>query len=237
MKRRELLSGLALAGMELEAQKHPLESLYIPKPHLVEDRKLLHDFMDEFPFVDLVTSSPALRITHIPVFLDRGLGRYGRIYGHISRQNAQAKAFDSRQSGVAVFHGPHAYISPAWFSRTGAGPTWNFAVVHATGKLNPVTDKKALYDLLARLVGKFEDPAKSNYDFAKLPEASTYGRLGGLVGFEMEIELLEGKFKLGQQASAADRQDLLRNLQSASPGRSMHQFTADFYKRSEPSAE
>jgi transcriptional regulator len=237
MKRRDLLSGLAMAGMEPEAQQHPLESLYIPKPHLVEDRKLLHDFMDEFPFADLVTSSPALRITHIPVFLDRDLGRFGRLYGHISRQNPQGKAFDSRQSGVIVFRGPHSYISPNWFSKTGAGPTWNFAVVHATGKLNPITDRKALHDLLARLVGKFEDQEKSKYDFAKLPEADKYGRMGGLIGFEMEIELLEGKFKLGQQASAADQQDLLRNLQSATPGRSMHQFTADFYKRSKSSTE
>ncbi|MCX6635578.1 MAG: FMN-binding negative transcriptional regulator, partial [Acidobacteria bacterium] len=84
MKRRDLLSGLATAGMEPEAQQHSSESLYIPKPHLVEDRKLLHDFMDEFPFADLVTSSPALRITHVPVFLNRDMGRYGRIYGHIS---------------------------------------------------------------------------------------------------------------------------------------------------------
>ena len=232
-----MLSGLAMAGMELEGQEHPSESLYIPKPHLVEDRKLLHDFMDEFPFADLVTSSPALRITHIPVFLDRDLGRYGRLYGHISRQNPQAKAFDSRQSGVIVFNGPHSYISPTWFSRTGGTPTWNFAVVHATGKLNSVTDKKALHDLLARLIGKFEDREKSNYDFAKIPEALKYSRMEGLIGFEMEIELLEGKFKLGQQANAADQQGLLRNLQSATPGRSMHQFTADFYKRSKPSAE
>jgi transcriptional regulator len=237
MKRRDLLSGLAVAGMKPEAQRRPLESMYIPKPHLVEDRKLLHDFMDEFPFADLVTSGPALRITHVPVFLDRDLGRYGGIYGHISRQNPQGKAFDSRQSGVIVFHGPHSYISPTWFSKTGGTPTWNFAVVHATGKLNPITDKKALHDMLARLIGKFEDREKSSYDFAKIPETYKYGLMGGLIGFEMEIELLEGKFKLGQQASPADQQSLLRNLQSASPGRSMYQFTADFYKRSKPSAE
>ena len=91
-------------------------------------------------------------------------------------------------------------------------------MVHATGKLNSVTDKKVLHDLLARLIGKFEDREKSNYDFAKVPQALTYSRMEGLIGFEMEIEFLEGKFKLGQQANAADQQSLLRNLQSASPG-------------------
>jgi transcriptional regulator len=237
MKRRDLLSGLAIGGVQLGAQPHSRESLYIPKPHLVEDRKLLHNFMDEFPFVDLVTSGPTLRITHIPVSLNRDLGQYGKLYGHISRRNPQSEAFDGQQSGVIIFRGPHSYISPSWYSKTEAVPTWNFAVVHATGKLNPITDKKALYDLLVKLVNKFEDHEKSNYEFARLPEDFKYDLIGGIVGFEMEIELLEGKFKLGQERSVADQQGILQKLQSARPGRSMYQFTADYYKRSKPSTE
>ncbi|MBK5294873.1 MAG: FMN-binding negative transcriptional regulator [Acidobacteriia bacterium] len=237
MKRRDLLAGLAMGGMQLEAQPRTRESLYIPKPHLVEDRKLLHNFMDEFPFVELVTSSPTLRITHIPVLLDREPGQYGKLYGHISRQNPQREAFDGQQSGVIVFRGPHSYIAPGWYSKTEVVPTWNFAVVHATGKLKPITDKKALHDLLAKLINKFEDQEKSSYEFARLPETFKYGLIGGIIGFEMEIDLLEGKFKLGQERSAADQQSILRNLQSARPGRSIYQVTADFYKRSKPSAE
>lgn len=67
MIRRHLLVGLAAAGLELDAQEPPPESLYIPKPHLVEDRKMLDDFMDEFAFADLITAAPGIRITHIPV--------------------------------------------------------------------------------------------------------------------------------------------------------------------------
>jgi transcriptional regulator len=237
MKRRDLLAGLAIGGMQLEAQPQTRESLYIPKPQLVEDRKLLHNFMDEFAFVDLVTSSPTLRITHVPVFLDRDLGQYGKLYGHISRKNPQGEALDGQQSGVIVFHGPHSYISPSGNSKTETVPTWNFAVVHASGKLNAITDKKAVHDLLARLISKFEDHEKSNYDFARLSEEFKYGLIGGIVGFEMEIELLEGKFKLGQERNAAGQQGLLQKLQAARPGRSMYQFTADFYKRSKPSTE
>jgi transcriptional regulator len=226
VKRRDLIATLALAGMKLEAQEHDPESLYIPKPHLVKDRKLLHDFMDEFAFVDLVTATPTIRITHIPSILDRTAGKYGTIRGHISRQNIQSKTFDGQTPAVIVFRGPHSYISPTWYAKNDVVPTWNFAVVHASGKLNAVTDKKVLHDLLASLIKKFE---KSTYDFAKLRDDYKYGLMAGIIGFEMEIELIEGKFKLGQERSAADKESLLRNLQSAKPERSIHDLTASFY--------
>jgi transcriptional regulator len=219
---------MALAGVKLEAQPPAPESLYIPQPHLVKDRKFLHDFMDEFAFVDLVTATPTIRITHIPVILDRTAGKYGTIRGHISRQNVQSKTFDGQQPAVIVFRGPHSYISPTWYVKTDVVPTWNFAVVHASGKLNPVADKKALHDLLAKLIGKFEKSA--TYDFAKLRDDYKYGLMAGIIGFEMEIELIEGKFKLGQERSAADKEAILRNLRSAKPERSIHDLTASFYQ-------
>jgi transcriptional regulator len=236
MNRRNLLAGLVLAGLDSQAQPpagHEAESLYIPKPQLVEDRRFLHDFMDEFAFVDLVTVSPTLRITHIPVFLDRSAGPYGTIHGHISRQNPQSATFDGRQSGVIVFHGPHGYISPTWYAKGGnVVPTWNFAVVHATGKLRPVDGKKELNDLLSKLIAKFERYEGTGYDFAKVDETYKYGLMGGIIGFELEIELLEGKFKLGQDRSPADKQSLLTKLGEAKKPRSLQELTASFYKRS-----
>src|SRR5277367_581752 len=110
MNRRDLITGFALASLDASAQPPVGESLYIPKPQLVDDRRFLHDFMDEFAFVDLVTVAPTLRITHIPVWLDRSAGPYGTLHGHISRQNSQKATFDARQNGVIVFHGPHGYI-------------------------------------------------------------------------------------------------------------------------------
>jgi transcriptional regulator len=230
MNRRQLLLGLAAAGLDLNAQEPSPGSLYIPKPQLVEDRKFLQDFMDEFAFADLVTASPGIRITHIPTVFDRGAGPYGTLFGHISRQNIQNKCFDGIQSAVVVFRGPHSYISPTWYSKPEAVPTWNFAVVHASGRPKPITDPKALHGLLARLIAKFEGP-KSSYDFAKLPESYINGMIGGIVGFEMQVELLEGKFKLGQERSEADREAILKNLESAKAARSIYEFTADFYKR------
>jgi transcriptional regulator len=237
MHRRDLLTGLAFAAMDGGAQTPasgppPGESLYIPRPQLVEDRRFLHEFMDEFAFVDLVTAAPSLRITHIPVWLDRDAGPYGTIHGHISRQNPQHTTFDGQHTGVVVFHGPHGYISPTWYSTKGnVVPTWNFAVVHATGKLRPVEGRKELNDLLARLIAKFEAYEGTTYEFAKVDDSYKYGLMQGIIGFELEIELLEGKFKLGQDRSQADKQSLLAKLTEGKPQRTLPEFTAAFYKR------
>jgi len=230
MNRRHLLLAMAAAGLDLNAQEPSPGSLYIPKPQLVGDRKLLQDFMDEFAFADLVTAGPGIRITHIPTFLKRTAAPYGTICGHISRQNPQSKLFDGRQPAVIVFHGPDSYISPTWYHKPESVPTWNFAVVHATGRPKPVADPAALHELLAQLIAKFEGPG-SSYEFAKLPASYTNGLMAGIIGFEMQIELLEGKFKLGQDRSDADQQALLKSLETAKPARSMAQFTAEFYKR------
>jgi len=230
MNRRHLLLALSAAGLDLKAQEPESASLYIPKPQRVEDRKFLQDFMDEYAFADLVTASPGIRITHIPTVLDRTAGTYGKVFGHISRQNAQNKCFDGSQPAVIVFRGPEGYISPTWYSKPEAVPTWNFAVVHATGRPTAITDPKTLHGLLAQLISKFEGPG-SAYDFGKLPESYVNGMLGGIVGFEMPIEMLEGKFKLGQDRSEADRQAILKNLPTAKSARSLYEFTAAFYKR------
>jgi transcriptional regulator len=232
--RRELLATLAVCGSSLMAQEQAAtdQTLYIPKAQLVEDRKLLHDFMDEYAFIDLVTSSPTLRITHIPVLLDRETGAYGKVFGHVSRQNPQSQTFDGRNNAVIVFHGPHGYISPSWYAKTGSVPTWNFAAVHATGRPRAITEKTALHDLLARLIDKFEKYQGSGYDFSKLPDSHVSQLMGGIIGFEMQIESLEGKFKLGQERGDEDKKGVLEHLrQAAKREPSLYDFTSSYYRR------
>jgi transcriptional regulator len=187
--------------------------------------------MDEFSFVELVTCLPEIRITHIPVLLERGAGRYGTLYGHISRQNPQRDSFDGQHPAVVVFRGPHSYISPTWYTNPEAVPTWNFAVVHASGKVKAVTEKRLLHDLLSRLIRKFENSESSAYDFNQLPDNYRDGLMAGIIGFEMEIDRLEGKFKLGQERSESDRERILRHLRSAKPERPIDDLTASFYER------
>jgi transcriptional regulator len=229
-----MLSGLAVGGCGLREQEQVGidPSLYIPKAHLVEDRRFLHDFMDQYPFVDLITSSPTLRITHLPVVLNRTAGVYGQIFGHMSRQNPQSQAFDGHQPGVVVFRGPHGYISPTWFAKTDVVPTWNFAVVHASGRPKPITEKKELHDMLARLIDSFEKYQGSGYDFSKLPESYVSSLMEGIIGFEMQVESLEGKFKLGQYWSEGDKQGVLEHLrQEAQRQPSLYDLSTSFYRR------
>jgi transcriptional regulator len=234
MNRRHLLAGLAVSGgvasTQASAQPPAGESLYIPKPHLVEDLNFLQRFMDEFAFVDLITAAPEIRVTHIPVFLDRSAGKYGTIYGHISRHNPQTACLDGTHPAVIVFRGPHSYISPLWSGRAEAVPTWDFGVVHASGKLRGIEDKVALHQLLTRLIAKFEEPDKSAYDFGKLPATFTDSLMAGIVGFSMTVEKLEGKFKLGQDLPDAAKAQLISHLRSAPQPRTMSEFTAAFYE-------
>jgi transcriptional regulator len=239
MNRRDVLLGLAFAATAPGTaagegdDPHSSSSLYIPKPHLVEDRKLLHDFMEDYAFVNLVTAAPTVRITHIPVLLDRTAGPSGTVYGHIARKNPQSETFDGQHQAVIVYQGPNSYISPSWYANAPAVPTWNFAVVHASGTLKPITDKSALHDLLAKLIKTNEGryTPSSTYDFSKIPDSYIGGMIGGIIGFEMQIDLLEGKFKLGQERSEGDKAGILKNLQTAKHDPSLFDLTSSFYNR------
>lgn len=234
MKRRELLAGMACAASAAQGGdvKPEAETLYIPQAHRVEDLALLHETMDEFPFVDLVTTSPTLRITHIPVWLDRSTGPYGVLYGHVAKHNPQAAALDGRNHAVLVFHGPHAYISAGWYENATSVPTWNFAAVHATGKPQPITDEEPLHALLATLIERSENKyAKTSYDFNALPKSYASSMMQNIVGFRMPIDLLEGKYKLGQERSEKDRASIVSHLRSPSGERSIGDFTTAFYRR------
>jgi transcriptional regulator len=211
-----LSSDIAREPMLAQEAAAPDPSLYIPEAHLVDDRKFLHDFMTDFPFVDLVTAAPALRITHIPVLLDRDRGRFGTIIGHVSAKNPQRTAFDGGHGTVIVFRGPHGYISPTWYASREAVPTWNFSVVHASGRPRAITDAAQTRAFLARLVKTFEKTVGSDFDLATLPESYVARMVQGIAPFEMEIDALEGKFKLGQDRSAADRDGVLTHVRQGS---------------------
>jgi transcriptional regulator len=238
LDRRELLASLLAApammtlGLDAQEAGAPDPSLYIPKAHLVEDRAFLHDFMDEYAFVDLVTATPTLRITHIPVFLDRTRGRLGTIFGHISAQNPQRQAFDGGAPATVVFRGPNGYISPTWYAKKDVVPTWNFGVVHASGRPTAIEGPEATRALLARLIRTFEQKSGTSYDFDSLPADYVAGMMKGIAPFSVEIEALEGKFKLGQERSEGDRQGVLEHLATARPHeRTLRELTAAFYTR------
>jgi transcriptional regulator len=233
MKRRDLITGLAgAAAGAASGDSGGMETLYIPDAHRVEDLKLLQDTMDDYPFVELVTTAPTLRITHIPVWLDRSAGKFGALYGHVAKHNPQSTVFDSRNTAVIVFHGPHAYISPSWYENPKSVPTWNFSTVHASGKPQPVTEESQFHALLATLIARSEGKySKSNYKFDELPASYTSSLMQGIVGFRMPIDVLEGKFKLGQERSEKDKASIVAHLKMSPDEQAMGEYTAKMYDR------
>ena len=229
--RRDFLIGLsAMLGMEEGAAA--ADTIYIPERQAERDRPFLIDFMEEFSFAMIVSSKGGLRITNVPTLLKRDPEGWPSIWFHIAKSNPQNNAMDGEQECLAVFHGPHAFISPNWYSTKNAVPTWNFAVVHAKGKPKRIDDDTAFAENLKQLVAKNEGHYGGGeaWDYSKLPESYLKGMRQGIVAYEMKIEGVEGKFKLGHERSEKDREGVLKGLETKQQ-RSILDLTRDYYSR------
>ncbi|MDB5297327.1 MAG: regulatory protein [Phycisphaerales bacterium] len=180
--------------------------MYIPAPFAEIRPDVLHALMREHPFATLVTTDAAglPSATHLPLLLDPGRGPHGTLIGHIARPNPQAAALAAGRVALAMFHGPHAYVSPTWYATAPAVPTWNYAAVHAYGVPRVVEDPAGVRALLETTVKAFEAPG-SNWSIDGLPPQYLESMTAGVVAFEMPVDRLEGKFKLNQNRSTADR--------------------------------
>ncbi len=208
-----------------------METIYIPERHQERDLEVILSFMEEFSFGTVITAKPGLRASHVPLLVDRSIPPFGRIVGHLAKGNPQLDAFDGEQETLIVFRGPHAYISPAWYATEQAVPTWNFAVVHATGRARLVADVAQLETCLALLTKKHEDFQGTGWSMDGLTEAYKQNMLRGAVLFEMDIQQLEAKFKVGAERSAEDRAGMLAGLAGSAGERSMGEFMELCYRR------
>jgi transcriptional regulator len=120
-----------------------------------------------------------------------------RLLGHVARGNAQWQALAAGQRSLAIFAGPHAYVSPSWYEQHPSVPTWNYAVVHAHGTAR-IMDEAELHDLLLRLSATYEAGRPEPWRMSGLPADYVDQMLKAIVGFELAVEKLEGKFKLSQ---------------------------------------
>jgi len=189
--------------------------MYIPTAFRVEALAELHAFMREYSFATLITAGDEPFITHLPLLLDPAAGPYGTLIGHFARPNAHWQMDHARLPSIAVFHGPHAYISPTWYrSGSPAVPTWNYAAVHATGKLSLLTDAADAAAVLQRTVDAYESARPSPWQ-NKLPAEMNEKLVASIVAFRMPIERIEGKFKLGQNRAAVDQIGAIEALESA----------------------
>ena len=172
-------------------------TLYRPTHFRVDDPDLLYAFIERNAFGTLVCSGDdGLDVSHIPFLPERDASGI-RLLGHMARANPQWEALAQARHVLAIFQGPHAYVSPSWYASHPAVPTWNYAVVHARGPVRPLDDA-GLHALLERLSATYEGDRPSAWRLPEQPEDFIAKMKRAIVGFRMHVESLEGKFKLSQ---------------------------------------
>ena len=193
--------------------------VYLP-PAFTEARpEVLVAHIEEHNFGLLIShGTEGLVASHIPFVVDRD-GERLQLLGHLARQNPQIE--DLRRGGevLTIFSGPHAYISPRWYEKGPAVPTWNYVDVHAYGPVRLVEDDDWLRRLLHRLSDQHEAGSPAPWRMEDLAETYLAGMIKGIIGFEIAVERLEGKYKLSQNRPAVDRPRVIAALESsADPG-------------------
>lgn len=181
----------------------------------------LHELIDALAFGTLVSNGPAgPRVSHLPFLLERAGGTRGTLRGHLARANPHWHDLDG-QPVLALFHGPHHYVSPAWYpSKQATGkvvPTWNYLVVQARGRVRVRQDAGWLRALVEALTDRHETPRSEPWRVDDAPADFVETMLTQIVGLEVCIEHLEGKLKLGQNRPAPDRAGLAAGLEQERP--------------------
>ena len=185
--------------------------MYVPSSFAETDSVKLHEFMRTHSFATLVSQNDAgLVASHLPLLLDTDAGRMGSLIGHMARANPQWR--DIRGEVMALFTGPHAYVSPSWYEEEETVPTWNYAAVHAYGTLQLVEDQESLVDILRKSVDVYEGSRPQPWTLDD-KAAYVHQMMRGIVGFRIDITRLEGKWKLSQNHSEERRARVMSALE------------------------
>lgn len=181
-------------------------SIYVPRHFEPAERAAIVRLMHDHSFATLVTPHDAEPIvTHLPLLHVADCEPHGTLIGHFARANPHATYVEGAES-LAIFHGPHAYVSPSWYAEpVDAVPTWNYAVVHAHGRISLATDPAESRAILDALVTRFEALREAPWHLGLSP-AKLDAMVGGIVGFRLRIKRLDAKFKLSQNRSPDDQQ-------------------------------
>ncbi len=180
--------------------------MHIPAKWQMDSIEHMHQLIENYGFATLVSSN--LNASLIPLLLETSVGDKGTLFGHLSKANTHWQEIDG-QRVLAIFNGPHAYISPTWYASKPAVPTWNYATVHVYGKVE-LTEPLITIDILNKTIQKYEPSLMQRSDV--LDEAYRDKLLKGIVGFKIIIDDIQGKEKLGQHRSIEDQEGVLKGL-------------------------
>lgn len=189
--------------------------MYSPANFKIEDRGELLAFMRQHSFATIVTHDGTVpHATHMPVLVREAEGAHGTLLTHMARANPQWRHFENGQEVLVMFTGPHAYISPAWYATEPAVPTWNHTAVHVYGRPRIVDDPARFTAMLHELIEFYESPRANRWP-GVLPDEFRDRLMAGIVGIEIEITRIEGKFKLSQNRNDADRAGVIAALSAS----------------------
>lgn len=200
-----------MPGWHLDPSKKD-NAMFVPPAFAETDLSKLHAFIVQNSFgmiVSLVDGLPFA--THIPILLRRAEGPHGALLGHFARANPQWQEL-AGQTALVVFTGPHAYISPTWYETKNMVPTWNFTAVHAYGRIELVESGEPLREILRQSVQFYEQSMPKPWKFDDT-EPFAERLMEQIVGFRMEIEKIEGKFKLNQNHPVERRSLVVQALE------------------------
>lgn len=189
--------------------------MYIPEFFKETNPERISTLVEGNSFGMLVTAPDGVPfVSHLPFIFDHAAGSKGKLLCHMARANPQWQHFSSCSEVLAVFQGPHAYVSPSWYSSPGV-PTWNYAVVHLRGKPRLIESESELEALVERLTHVYESHMPSPWEPNLAGERRTK-LLNMIVGFEIELTDIQGKFKLSQNRPLEDQRSVVDKLSQSS---------------------
>ena len=184
--------------------------MYIPEFNRVREHADAVAFLRANPFAILVTPSDnGPFATHIPI-LAREVGDQMVLHGHMAKANPHCDLLENDQESLAIFHGPHAYISPALYESRESVPTWNYAAVHMYGRTRAVSDAEHLLEEVREIINLFDPGYFAQW--SGLSDKFRHGMLKHIVGFEMVASRIEAKFKISQNRTQKDQASIIASL-------------------------
>ena len=187
--------------------------MYVPEQFKQEDPDLLTAFIQKNNFATLFSGiSGNLQASHLPIQLKPSLGKKGSLWGHMARASQHWQTIGPGEGVLTVFQGSHAYISPTWYGAENTVPTWNYTAVHVYGLYQPVHDPEKLKLMLKELVDRQESFLTPPWKVESLSPDFLEKMIGQIVGFEIEITDIQGKWKLNQNHPKERREKAARAL-------------------------
>lgn len=188
--------------------------MYVPKLFQQKDWQEIKSVIEHHSFATLVTcTGDAPVATHLPLRLVESAPDKWTLQGHMSRANPHWRGFEEGKKSLAIFSGPHTYVSPRWYDHVNV-PTWNYIAVHIYGKVRLLADGAELHSMMKGLVDQYEghiaEPAR--YAIEKLPADFLQSQLNGIVGFEMPVDEIQASFKLSQNRNDASHANVVSEL-------------------------